>query len=192
MTLKLRPSVHTHFGPWPNSAKAALLCGAKSYFTGRPCKHGHIELRRATRRMCSECDREFDVRYRQESPERKSASFQSWKAENMEKIRANDRRRRNRDPERHRQKSRDRRALEHRADGSHTSTDIEWLLSAQKYKCAYCKTSVRKARHVDHVVPLSKGGRNDKGNLQILCPDCNLRKQAQDPIVFANKIGLLL
>ena len=30
--------------------------------------------------------------------------------------------------------------------------------------------------HIDHVVPLSRGGKNDLPNLQLLCPPCNLRK----------------
>jgi hypothetical protein len=31
-----------------------------------------------------------------------------------------------------------------------------------------------------------------RSNLQVTCVSCNRKKQAQDPIVFANSIGLLI
>jgi len=41
-------------------------------------------------------------------------------------------------------------------------------------------------------MPLSRGGSNDKYNLQLLCPTCNLKKSAKDPIDFAQENGNLL
>jgi 5-methylcytosine-specific restriction endonuclease McrA len=87
---------------------------------------------------------------------------------------------------------RNRRARLNNAEGTHTVEDIQWLLEKQKYKCVYCKKSLRKEYHVDHIQPISKGGSNDKLNLQILCPTCNVRKHTKDPIEFAQSIGLLL
>lgn len=37
--------------------KEALARGLKMYFTGKPCTHGHIAERRASDRICSECNR---------------------------------------------------------------------------------------------------------------------------------------
>ncbi|MEV4606157.1 HNH endonuclease [Neorhizobium sp. LMR1-1-1.1] len=64
----------------------------------------------------------------------------------------------------------------------------------QKYRCAECGASVRKTteRHVDHIMPLSRGGSNGKQNLQVLCPPCNLKKAAKHPIDFAQERGRLL
>jgi 5-methylcytosine-specific restriction endonuclease McrA len=63
--------------------------------------------------------------------------------------------------------------------GKHTEADIEALLIAQQGCCAICQIDIRKRYHVDHIMPLSKGGSNDKSNLQLLCRPCNLRKGAK-------------
>jgi 5-methylcytosine-specific restriction endonuclease McrA len=91
---------------------------------------------------------------------------------------------------------RNRRARKKNAQGSHTKKDIETLLLLQKHKCASCtkklKLSGKGKYHIDHITSLARGGSNDKYNLQILCPECNLRKHAKDPIDWAQKNGRLL
>ena len=49
-------------------------------------------------------------------------------------------------------------------------------LQAQNYLCVICNTSVADKYHVDHIFPLSKGGKHEPSNIQILCPSCNVRK----------------
>jgi len=61
----------------------------------------------------------------------------------------------------------------------------EWLDLCLRHdnKCAHCKASVPLT--ADHMVPLSKGGTNDIGNIQPLCKPCNSRKGTSMPgIVF--------
>jgi 5-methylcytosine-specific restriction endonuclease McrA len=41
-------------------------------------------------------------------------------------------------------------------------------------------------------MPLARGGSNDRLNLQCLCPQCNLSKNAKDPIAWAREQGRLL
>jgi 5-methylcytosine-specific restriction endonuclease McrA len=84
------------------------------------------------------------------------------------------------------------RARKRQASGSHTGQDIQDLHARQKGKCAACRTSIPTAYHVDHIVPLRRGGSNDKSNLQLLCASCNCSKGARDPIAFAQSRGLLL
>lgn len=56
---------------------------------------------------------------------------------------------------------------------------------AQTKRCVWCSTDCQEAFHVDHVVPLSKGGEHELTNLAIACPTCNLRKSAKMPLEWA-------
>src|SRR5579859_1028997 len=66
------------------------------------------------------------------------------------------------------------------------------ILKAQKKRCAACRAKLPKNYHLDHIVPLSKGGRHVPANVQLLCPPCNTSKQARDMIDFMQSRGLLL
>ncbi len=68
---------------------------------------------------------------------------------------------------------------------------IDDLFNKQRGRCAICRGKLAK-RHIDHIKPLSKGGAHAIWNLQLLCPPCNMRKHANDPIDFMQKMGFLL
>lgn len=88
--------------------------------------------------------------------------------------------------------SRNRRALVKNSEGIHTADDVNWLLRTQRYQCAVCRSDIKRSYHVDHILPLARGGSNDKTNLQVLCPTCNNQKHAADPIDFMQRKGFLL
>jgi len=115
--------------------------------------------------------------YRENNRERLASNQKAWCKEN---------------PEQRALHYRNRRARRKLAPGRHTSADITNLYSLQKGKCACCLTSIKKGYQIDHIVALSKGGSNDKYNLQLLCAPCNQRKHAKDPIEFNQSLGLLL
>ena len=51
------------------------------------------------------------------------------------------------------------------------------VLSRDSFTCQYCGASAPNVMlHVDHVVPVSKGGRDDIGNLVTACFSCNVGK----------------
>lgn len=53
----------------------------------------------------------------------------------------------------------------------------EKALMNQNWQCALCATKISlDTSHADHIKPYSKGGKTTIDNLQMLCPNCNLRK----------------
>ena len=60
--------------------------------------------------------------------------------------------------------------------------------------CEQCQRDgkLTPAEEVHHIQPLALGGSNDKTNLQLLCPTCNLRKGAKPPERWAAENGRLL
>lgn len=48
------------------------------------------------------------------------------------------------------------------------------------YKCQHCGRQIRDSQkvYIDHVIPISKGGKNIPSNLQVLCEMCNKRKHS--------------
>lgn len=69
---------------------------------------------------------------------------------------------------------------------------IKTIGELQKWKCAICKCAISKKYHADHIYPLAKGGPHAASNIQLLCPSCNVRKSAKDPIQYMQGIGFLL
>lgn len=71
-----------------------------------------------------------------------------------------------------RSKSRIRRAREHNAPGIYTWAQVIRLHLLSDRRCSYCDEQVAQPEP-DHVVPISRGGRNDIGNILSCCQRCN-------------------
>lgn len=203
----------------PSTKEAAREAGLRHYFTGLPCKRWHVACRYTSTGQCVDCQREHRREWAAANPEKEResrvASLRKWTANNPElkreyarrsnskpEVSANNVRRARRwaeaNPERAHElrlvADRNRRALRRGCPDTHTKDDVAEIMRRQKYRCAECGASVRKTteRHVDHIMPLSRGGSNGKQNLQVLCPPCNLKKAAKHPIDFAQERGRLL
>lgn len=85
-----------------------------------------------------------------------------------------------------------RRAIKTAPGGSFTSAQVAELYTKQRGRCANCGAKLGDEYHRDHKAPLSKGGTNDITNIELLCGPCNLRKNAKDPVDWANENGRLL
>jgi 5-methylcytosine-specific restriction endonuclease McrA len=193
---------------------------SKRYFTGVPCKRGHISERRTSTRACIACSsfhreqngdqhRFASRRWAANNKERGKANGIRWRAENRDLVKQI---RRNwyalnsakcvaatlewakKNPEKRSATERRRKARKRAAGGNHTADDVVELYRLQRGKCAHawCNVSLKPGYHVDHVQPLKRGGSNDRSNIQLLCPSCNVRKSASDPIEWAQRHGLLL
>ncbi|MFC1821197.1 HNH endonuclease [Thermodesulfobacteriota bacterium] len=58
-----------------------------------------------------------------------------------------------------------------------------WLRKIHKGICFYCHQHVGRVQlTMDHVVPLSRGGRSNKGNVVPACKECNNKKKYLLPL----------
>lgn len=81
------------YGPWLPTASAAKKAGSKHFFSGEPCKRGHITLRLASNGSCMECHRIRCNEYNKQ----KRQSDEEWRE------RTNQKKREKYDPDKNRQ-----------------------------------------------------------------------------------------
>lgn len=67
------------------------------------------------------------------------------------------------------------------------------LFDRQSGRCVICGAKLEKAKcHLDHIMPMSLGGKNEDSNFQILCAPCNMAKGAKHPVEFMRQRGYLI
>lgn len=67
-----------------------------------------------------------------------------------------------------------------------------WARRIQKGICHYCGSDVGPENlTMDHVVPLSRGGKSKKGNLVPACKECNNKKKYLLPIEWEQYLNTL-
>jgi len=74
-----------------------------------------------------------------------------------------------------------RQAKKRQNGGTYTLQDWDKLLKTFNYMCLCCKRCEPEIKlTVDHIVPVSKGGKNEITNLQPLCKSCNSKKHTKN------------
>lgn len=53
------------------------------------------------------------------------------------------------------------------------------LLKSQHGNCFWCKREIEGESHIDHKIPLIKGGDSSIENLCVACPDCNRKRHTK-------------
>ena len=223
------------------SREDAIKIGQAWFFSGVPCKNGHIDKKGTKRWNCYQCTRELSKIRRQKNKEKISEQKKAYYRRNAEKI--NKKAKDNypnvkeerqsylkeyyqKNKEKLKEKSSEyfkenkekvykykklwnktdngiinkKRNKANRRDrereGNIKAADIKELIKNSKDVCYWCNSKLNKkdssAFHLDHYVPLSKGGLNSIENIVISCPSCNMNKKAKDPYEFAISRGRLL
>ena len=66
-----------------------------------------------------------------------------------------------------------------------TGRIVEELIVESNGICPYCKEPITEGTgHVDHIIPVSGGGTNNRSNLVYVCADCNQRKHNKSLLSF--------
>ncbi|MDD2878478.1 MAG: HNH endonuclease [Acidiphilium sp.] len=60
-----------------------------------------------------------------------------------------------------------------------TNEFISHLHHWQDAKCYYCGDTLNKEKDIEHIIPLSRNGKNAPGNIVMSCHSCNVRKHAK-------------
>ena len=67
-----------------------------------------------------------------------------------------------------------------------------WMRRIQQGECYYCHRKVgRENLTMDHIVPLSRGGKSKKGNIVPACKDCNNKKKYLLPLEWTEYLTSL-
>lgn len=69
-----------------------------------------------------------------------------------------------------------RQRIRRNSQNDYVKSDVELARRSQKNKCWHCGCELGSNYHVDHLVPLMRGGSNEPRNIVVTCPKCNISK----------------
>lgn len=172
------------------SMKSCTKCGQQKpatveYFTRRRTAKDGL------RNMCRDCCAEYHRNWQDAHPGYATAQSNKWREENPEAFRAHQYKWFVANSTRQAVARRRHRAQKYGATGDHSFNDVLLQYQAQQGKCYYCEINVGDDYHVDHVVPLTRGGSNGPENIVIACPSCNCSKGNRLPFEWTERVGAL-
>lgn len=163
----------------------ARLCQREDCNESLEGRHGNVKYCRG---CAKKAFRESQRRYRESNLDkrRKSSreSTRKYRASNPDRVRKSNRKaaRKYRKTPKGRATIRASRARR-RATGEPTAADINALWNGKKSMACPCGCGKRMRRdrpgtwHVDHIIPIAKGGDSRPANLRLLRPECNMAKR---------------
>lgn len=161
-------------------AAEAKELGLKQYYTGKPCKNGHIASRYVASRLCSVCCMQKVKKFQRENREKVlpsiRASQKKYSIQKRDKVRAAQAAYKKRNPEKNTADASKRRAI--RLKAIPKWADLKKIEEIYKEAQRLTKeTGIE--HHVDHIIPLRSKlvcGLHVENNLQIITAAENLKK----------------
>lgn len=136
------------------------------------------ENRRAWRNNNPEKVRAQSIRNHSARSEKEKEYSREWRRNNPEKVQAQQKRYWIESHDKAIEKTHRRRARIYGNGGDYTAKEWNDLLDLYGHKCLCCgRDDVQLT--VDHIVPISAGGRNEIDNIQPLCKSCNSVKNVK-------------
>ncbi len=183
------------------TSKKCKACGLTFELTD---KHWSKKTSIGFHYICKKCDSKKAVGWGKKFKDLKNENNRKWRRENPEKDREIHKSWGKRNPDTLRALSSRRRCRVRNAHGSHTAQDRIDVYNQQNGECFYCKKRIARGRndatdelsigHLDHYIPIAKGGSNDKTNLVYACLYCNEAKRdlmPDDFVAYLKKRGVI-
>lgn len=180
--------------------KASQLAAAKRWRDANKEKHRAAVKRCRNTPEAMEAHRRRQAEYAAANREQERLRAAEWRKNNPDKARELDRAMylknktsaleynrlyRQANPERSGLWARNRQARKRAGGGGLSKGYVEFLLTWQNGKCLTCNANLQATGyHIDHVIPLAKGGQHCDDNVQLLCPTCNKRKATRSLYEF--------
>lgn len=159
--------------------KPCKRCGTSAWDDNSYClqckKDNTRRWREGNKEHLLEYARTYREKNRQRIRDRHRGYSRQWYRKNREGLAEKNRRWQKQNPEKVAAISSRYRARKMGSDGNFTTEEFRRLCEKYGNRCLCCgRDDV--ALHADHVVPLTRGGRNDISNIQPLCKSCNSAK----------------
>lgn len=123
----------------------------------------------------AESKKAYQSQYAKDNREAHNEKNRAWRLANLDKAKAVEKTWRDSNKDARRVSKANRRALEKEA-GTLPKGTVEAMLRVYDYVCMKPDCEANEGLHLDHIVPLSKGGANAIFNLQFLCEHHNTSK----------------
>jgi len=148
-------------GSLPQAQQEALEKGVLYYFTGKPCKHGHVAKRYVTNKTCVMCQGTNSLQWRGSNRDKEQKRISQWRKTNPDKRCATEAKRR-----------------------ANKKNATPFWANQEKIKRFYAKSKKFEQltgiiHHVDHIYPLKSDflcGLHVENNLQVLTAEKNISK----------------
>lgn len=171
----------------------------------RKCECAYFAERRKNHPEAIKCAQQ---KFKENNPIRAKEIKNKWTRANLDKVAlsAQKRYQNKRDEIRQRQNAYERNHLEAKRartekrrlkikaiGGVITAADLRTLYIEQEGRCAYCGISIywdiKNDIHLDHVMPLNRGGQHNTGNCLLTCSNCNLTKGQKTVVEWSRVRG---
>jgi len=160
----------------------AASAGLKRYFTGKPCKHGHIAERAVGNRGCATCGAAQSKRYREQNIEYHRAIARDYYRDNTESMKRYHIRWSRENAAKANQHAMNRHAAKLRRTPGWLTEDDLWVMN-EIYDLAKLRAKTTGVKHqVDHIIPLRGelvSGLHTPWNMQVITAEENARKNNQ-------------
>lgn len=161
------------------SRKTAIEQGLPRYFTGKPCKHGHVSERVTANKTCLTCANQTANRSKAKNMAKYTKTSLDWARKNPEKTAQYQRASNARNPGRRNRLTANYRNAKAKRMPKWLSEDDLWMIQEAYHLASLRQEATGFSWHVDHIVPLRGefvSGLHVPWNLQVIPGQENVRK----------------